>query len=183
MTEYITTYTGRRIAPLDPKREDICLDDIAHALSLMTRANGHMPEFYSVGQHCIACAREAIARGHSPRVALAALVHDSSEAYISDITRPVKRQLDFYLEVEDRLQRMIYEFFLGSELSEAEFAQVDAIDNAMLYHEFLHYMKQELTPYKAEILTQPRFEVRPFAEVEQEFKELYTELHARLEAH
>lgn len=180
MTDYITTYTGRHIAPLSPSREDLCILDIAHALSLMTRANGHMPEFYSVGQHCIACAQEAIARGHSTRVALACLIHDASEAYISDITRPVKKRLTYYLEVEKRLQGMIYEHYLGSELQPEEFEQVDAIDNAMLYHEFLHYMNHELTPYKAEILTRPRFEVRPFGEVEEEFKQVFRDLRTQL---
>lgn len=180
MADYITTYTGRSIAPLEPSKEDLCILDIAHALSLMTRANGHMPEFYSVAQHSIACAREAIARGHSARVALACLVHDASEAYISDITRPVKKRLSYYLEVEELLQGMIYEHYLGSALLPEEFEQVDAIDNAMLYHEFVHYMNKELTPYKADILSRPRFEVRPFAEVEEEFKELFRELRSQL---
>ena len=82
--------------PLCPKQEEIRIEDIAHAQSLMTRANGHFPEFYSVGQHSIACAREAIARNYSSRVVLACLLHDGSEAYLSDITRPVKGELSEY---------------------------------------------------------------------------------------
>ena len=62
MADYITTYSKTQFSPINPKEEDILIEDIGHALSLMTRANGHFPEFYSVGQHCINCCKEAIAR-------------------------------------------------------------------------------------------------------------------------
>ena len=71
MSDYIITYTKIKFFPLAPIKEDIHIDDIAHALSLMTRANGHFPEFYSVAQHCIACCKEAITRGYSNKLALA----------------------------------------------------------------------------------------------------------------
>ena len=93
---HITTFSKVQMNPLCPKQEEIRIEDIAHAQSLMTRANGHFPEFYSVGQHSIACAREAIARNYSSRVVLACLLHDGSEAYLSDITRPVKGELSEY---------------------------------------------------------------------------------------
>ena len=50
---YITTYSKIHFTPLDPKIEEIKAEDIAHAQSLMTRANGHFPEFYSVAQHIL----------------------------------------------------------------------------------------------------------------------------------
>jgi len=50
---YITTFNKIHFAPLEPKSENIIIEDIAHALSQMTRANGHFPEFYSVAQHTI----------------------------------------------------------------------------------------------------------------------------------
>ena len=64
----ITTYTGRHIDPLHPDPDMICIEDIAHALSLICRGNGQVKTFFSVGQHCINCAREALARGYSRRV-------------------------------------------------------------------------------------------------------------------
>ena len=94
---HITTFSKVQMNPLCPKQEEIRIEDIAHAQSLMTRANGHFPEFYSVGQHSIACAREAIARNYSSRVVLACLLHDGSEAYLSDITRPVKGELFMFV--------------------------------------------------------------------------------------
>ena len=57
----ITTFSKVRFNVLNPEQGDILIEDIAHALSLMTRANGHFSEFFSVAQHSIHCAKEAIA--------------------------------------------------------------------------------------------------------------------------
>lgn len=109
--DYITTYTKLSFSPLDPKPEDIRIADIAHALSLMTRANGHFKWFYSVAQHSINCALEARAMGCDRKVQLACLLHDASEAYLSDITRPVKKHLPSYLEIENKLQGTIHQVY------------------------------------------------------------------------
>lgn len=91
MSNCITTYTGKHFDPTQPEKERICIDDIAHALSLLCRGNGHVKTFFSVGQHCILCAKEAMARGLPRRLALAALLHDASECYMSDVPRPFKK--------------------------------------------------------------------------------------------
>ena len=67
MQEYITTFSKIHFTPLAPKQENIIIEDIAHALSLMTRANGHFREFYSVAQHSMDCANLARAEGRSGR--------------------------------------------------------------------------------------------------------------------
>ena len=59
LKDCITTYTGIHMNPLDPRPEDFRIEDIAHALPLICRGNGHVKTFFSVGQHCINCAREA----------------------------------------------------------------------------------------------------------------------------
>ncbi len=46
--EWIQTYTGKQFWPLDPRPEDIDIEDIAHALALTCRFNGHCDYFYSV---------------------------------------------------------------------------------------------------------------------------------------
>lgn len=51
MYKPISTYTGRHFDPYHAVAADLDVRDIAHAQSLMTRANGHFPAFYSVGQH------------------------------------------------------------------------------------------------------------------------------------
>ena len=64
----MNTFSGKKFDPMDIKAEDICLEDIAHALSLLCRGGGHLKHFYSVGQHSINCMKEARERGWSERV-------------------------------------------------------------------------------------------------------------------
>ena len=116
----IKTYSGIMFDPLNPREELIRIGDIAHALSMLCRANGHFKSFYSVGQHCINCAKEAEGRGYSDRVVLACLLHDGAEAYVSDIIRPVKVLLENFDEIETRFQEAIYAHFGLGDLTEEE---------------------------------------------------------------
>jgi hypothetical protein len=105
---WIVTYTGRRFYPLAPRIEDIDIEDIAHALSNMCRFTGHCRQFYSVAQHSI------LAAYHAPAwLKLAMLLHDASEAYLCDLSRPVKHSpgLAAYRAAEDRLQQLVGQRF------------------------------------------------------------------------
>ena len=53
MKDCMTTFTGLQFNAFEPEADKIRIEDIAHALSMMVRANGHFPQFFSVGQHCI----------------------------------------------------------------------------------------------------------------------------------
>ena len=141
---YITTVTGIHFYPLDPNPDDIDIKDIAHALSLICRANGHFRHFYSVAQHCIACAEEAIERGYSPEVILGCLLHDASEAYLCDVTRPVKKHIPQYLQAEEKLQEVIWKRFIGRELTDAEKKLIFEIDDDILSMEFHLLMPEDL---------------------------------------
>ena len=164
-----TTYMGKYIDPLAPREDGIDIRDIAHALSLLCRANGHFPSFYSVAQHSIFCMKEAEARGYSPRVQLMCLLHDASEAYISDIIRPVKRILSGYSEIENNLLSAIFEKYLSPIPSEEELIQVSAIDDALLYHEFVWYMGAKLWDEEPPLSSKPEFVFEDFAKVENTF--------------
>ena len=99
---FITTIGGRSFDPLSPGISDIDINDIAHSLSLICRANGHFSCFFSVARHCINCSEEADARGFGARIRLLCLLHDATEAYIGDMTRPLKRQLPYGLPLDSR---------------------------------------------------------------------------------
>lgn len=89
--DWMQTASGRRFYPLDPRPEEVFIEDIAHALSMICRFGGHCDPFYSVAEHSV---RVSVLVGEmgGPHMALAALLHDAAEAYIGDMIRPLKRQ-------------------------------------------------------------------------------------------
>lgn len=175
MGEHITTFTKKQFLPLCPEKKDVCIEDIAHALSLMTRANGHFPKFYSVAQHSLDCAREAKVRGLSNECILYALLHDASEAYLSDITRPVKKYMPQYQEIEENMQKVIFEALIGKTPDVTDWKLIKDIDDAMLYYEFYHFMGEKLFDEPKNALHIPDFTTIPFEEAEQAFLDCYRE--------
>ena len=170
------TYSQIEINPVEPKLEDITIVDIAHALPLLCRGGGHLKTFFSVGLHSINCVKEAKARNYSRKVQLGCLLHDASEAYLADITRPVKQFLPQYLEIEKRLQTLIWDKYLGEALTDEEYKQVFLVDDCMLYYEFIYFMDKEVLDYKPPLNSDPVFEFLDFATVEAEFMALFNEL-------
>lgn len=176
MSDYILTYSKIKFYPLDPVKEDIKIEDIAHSLSLMTRANGHCSHFYSVAQHSIHCYREAKSRGYSERVQLGCLLHDASESYISDLTRPVKRNMPEYVVIEANLQSVIYDRFGLGDLSDEELKQIEEVDDTLLHYEFEELMDFQIFDGPPELATQHDFSQRDFASVEKEFLSIFNRI-------
>ena len=139
----MNTFSGKIFDPMQIKPENICTEDIAHALSLVCRGGGHVKYFYSVGQHSLNCMNEAKARGLSERVQLACLLHDASEAYISDIIRPVKPYLSNYLEIESMIMDCIWEKYGLGDLTDEEQKYWKEIDDDMLAYELNHLIRGE----------------------------------------
>lgn len=153
--------------------EDFHIRDAAHALSLICRGNGQVKQFFSVAQHCINCALEAEARGFSKRVVLACLLHDTGEAYLSDVPRPFKKYLKDYEIFEERLLSMVYRKYLGSDVTQEEQNCIRQVDNDLLAYD-LYYLLNEgsretLPQLKREIV----YDVPPFAQVEEKYLNLF----------
>ena len=180
MSDYITTYTGKHFEPMNPDPALFDIRDMAHALSLICRGNGQVHTFWSVGQHCICCAREAEARGLSARVVLACLLHDAGECYLSDVPRPFKKALPFYVEHEEKLLSLIYERFLGADLTAEEQAQLNDIDNTMLWYDLGEILGEPQTGEKPEVHIALDYAVRPFLDVEEEYLALYETYRERI---
>lgn len=176
MSNYITTYTGLHFYPTEPNPDGLRMEDIAHALSLLCRGNGHTKTFFSVGQHCLHCAREAQARGYSRRVALACLLHDASEAYLSDVPRPFKQSMPQYRVLENRLLDVIYTKFLGAPLTDEDAALVKQIDDDMLYFDLRALLNEPSNEPEPEMKSAFSYDVLPFETVEREYLELYKKL-------
>ena len=182
MSEYITTYTGKHFKPMQPDPDLIRIADIAHALSLICRGNGHVHTFWSVGQHCICCAKEAAARGLPDRMVLACLLHDASEAYLSDIIRPVKVHLSNYLEIEEQIMQTILTHFHLGDLTPEEHALWHQIDDEMLSQELKSLMNGEHEMVPVPLTSEPDFRERPHEEVEEEFYKLAQSLVQKMQA-
>lgn len=176
MANYITTYSGIHFDPVNPVKEDIRIEDIAHSLSLICRGNGQVKQFFSVGQHCVHCALEALGRGYSNKMALIMLLHDASESYMSDVPRPFKQYLTDYNRLEEKLLSCVYERFLGSDISEEEQRLLKEIDNDLLAYD-LHFLLDE--PVNGELpklFHEYNYERESFEETERKYLELYEEL-------
>ena len=82
---WIQTWTGQAVDLLAPDPRTILIEDIAHALSLITRYTGHTDELYSVAQHSVLVSQQV-----GPPWELEGLMHDASEAYLNDVSAPAK---------------------------------------------------------------------------------------------
>jgi hypothetical protein len=127
--DWMQTFTGGRFYPADPISEEIDKRDIAHALSLLCRYGGHVERFYSVAEHCL-----LMSYAVPPEDALAALLHDATEAYVVDVPRPLKRMLRDYGPIENGVWLAISRHF-GLPASIDLPASVKDADNRILLTE------------------------------------------------
>lgn len=124
---WIQTYTGQKFHFMEPQLDEICIEDIAHSLSLQCRYAGHVKRFYSVAEHCV-----HISQNCSEPNKLWGLLHDASEAYVIDIPRPVKGFLTNYKEIELNVMLSICKKFGLPNIMPTE---VHEFDNRILFNE------------------------------------------------
>ena len=101
---WIQTFTGKAFDVLRPSSDDVCIEDIAHALAHTCRYGGHSRSFYSVAEHCVWMSYTVDTDN-----ALWALLHDASEAYVGDMMHPLKVNIPAFSLVEDRVMAAICE--------------------------------------------------------------------------
>ncbi len=117
---YMWTYSGRLFYPLDPRVDEIHIEDIAVGLSNECRFAGQC-DFYSVAEHSLLISqlaeKYATAFGWEEwevhAAALWGLLHDATEAYIGDIIRPLKytKSMRGYVEFEQKVDAVIRRHF------------------------------------------------------------------------
>lgn len=118
--EFMCTFTGKTFFPLDPRPDEICVEDIAHQLAQENRFNGALPEPCSVAQHSVLVSHLVqIVFGGTPAEQKQGLFHDSPEAYVKDLHRPLKRALaSAYNPIEHGVWLAVAEKFgINAELS------------------------------------------------------------------
>lgn len=102
--DFIETFSGKRVYFMDPEPDDFDILDIAHALSNNCRWTGHCKYFVSVAEHSVSVSKLC----DDP---LAGLLHDASEAYLTDVAKPIKPFLENYMDIEDRIMKAIAKKF------------------------------------------------------------------------
>lgn len=121
----LETFTGAYLDYAQPAAPQIDVKDIAHALSLICRFNGHTGRFYSVAEHALLTHRL------DPSLGLAALHHDSHEAYLGDIPTPLKQHLTGWKGLTGRIDKAIADAF-GIHPASFSHPDVKAVDRLAL---------------------------------------------------
>lgn len=145
----IQTHNSRAFdfpAALRGEPQPIVLDDIAHALAHQCRFTGHTQRHYSIAQHSVLVAQltvkwaahAGVERRHLRAYFAAGLMHDAAEAYIGDVSRPLKHVIrdhtDIYSQLEDAIEAQIEARF-GLTVTEPMRVLVKRADVALLYEE------------------------------------------------
>lgn len=141
--DWIQTAMGRQFWPIDPRADEVFIDDIAHALSMLCRFGGHCRRFYSVAEHSVLLSRAA-----PPEFKRWALLHDASEAYLVDVPRPIKPFLLGYEAAEIKIMQAVSERFgLQGDIPE----QIKRMDRAILMDERSQNMAAAPVPWSTDM--------------------------------
>lgn len=125
---YTFTHTKTKFEYLNPRPETVLIEDIAHALSQICRFTGHTSRFFSVAQHSV-----LVSNFVSKENALWGLLHDAPEAYVNDVSSPLKKLINGNYEViHDHIMSIICQKF---GLAKKEPAEVKIIDRMVTVNE------------------------------------------------
>lgn len=105
MKPWMQTFLGNKFTFDSPRAQDIEIEDIAHSLAMQCRFNGHVKEFYSVGEHCLRVVNRV-----SPPNKFWGLMHEVAETYMGDIITPFKchwRWRRYLKSMETRILKVV----------------------------------------------------------------------------
>jgi hypothetical protein len=135
---FILTFSGRKFFPLDPRAEDVCIEDIAHHLAQVCRFTGACWVAYTVAEHSV-----RVARLLPPRLSLYGLLHDAGEAYLADVARPVKDSFPAFRKAEEGIMRVVHEAFGMEPLTRDDARTIALADDVLLATEARDLMPRD----------------------------------------
>ena len=132
------TYSGVEFWPLDPRPEEILIEDIAHGLARECRYGGHTIRYYSVAEHAV-----LVSLLVEPAYERQALLHDCAEAYVRDLIRPIKYlpELLAFRKFENVLEAAIFDRF-GVVCTPESNAAVKKVDDRIVVDEIRNLMRR-----------------------------------------
>ncbi len=180
MDGWIQTFTGRKFSPLAPRPEDVDIRDIAHALAMKCRFNGHCSPFYSVAEHSVRVSWLLEQQGK--REALWGLMHDAAEAYLPDLGGPIKKHFhlhdgahtESFDTAEDRLLATIA---TALKFEPIHYESVREADRTLLVTEARDLLGPPPEPWNMpQIPLEERIEPWPSSQAESAFLKCFAEL-------
>ena len=99
----IKLLSGGHFDFVDMEQSVYTIEDIAHNLSRICRFTGAVKKHFSVAQHCV-----LVSQSVPDEHAMAALFHDASEAFMSDINSPLKALIPQYKALEKKVEKYIF---------------------------------------------------------------------------
>lgn len=116
-SSWIDTNSGAIINFLNIEHRSIQIEDIAQGLSNTCRFAGQIQKFYSVAEHSVLVYKyckdklKDLPHGAFLGVLMSALMHDAPEAYIGDMTTPLKILCPGFKVIEADLEKVLRETF------------------------------------------------------------------------
>lgn len=104
--QWISLLSGGQFNYNNPEESDVCLEDLAGALSNICRFSGHLPAFYSVAQHLVNTSRIV-----DSSIAYDALMHDTAEAFTNDLPTPLKWAFPVFKTLEEKIEAAMADKF------------------------------------------------------------------------
>jgi len=141
---YILLYTGRKFFFDHPEQHQFDIRDIAHATAHKCRYSGHTHVHSSVAEHMWRASFLV-----PERLALAALLHDASEAYIADLPAPLKGWMREHghtelLDLDKRIETAIANWY-GIHLTADETGVLKIVDRKLAMTEARDLMAERDT--------------------------------------
>jgi hypothetical protein len=130
---YLSTFGNVNFNLNDIFSNKVDINDIAHSLSNINRWTGHSIRPITVAQHSLACYILA-----PEEFKLHAIMHDSSEFIINDISTHIKAMIPAIKEFENQIEDFIFGYF-GIEWPPGYAQMVKTIDLTINEFEYRHF--------------------------------------------
>lgn len=183
----MTTFTGKRVNPLDLRLEDIEFRDVAHHLACINRFCGAASVPITVAQHCVFVSKIVTEIYRHEHCGLQGLFHDASEYLLGDVVKWMKATQMYgeYRRLEADVQWKIYRRF---NIPFAECECIKRADVLAVRYEAFRYMPRIDVPDGNEMKYPPitmaenfalgSYEAWTWDRAEQEFHSRFAELTA-----
>jgi len=132
---------------INPKIEQISIEDIARGLAFKGHFGGHTPHYFSIAEHSLlVCEFFTDDDIEISEFALEGLMHDSAEAYIGDLLTPLKEFLpEFKIAEKVILEKICQKFNLNEDFINSEILKIG--DYFALAYEFFKFFPGKANPF------------------------------------